>query len=136
MKLTLERKEYPTYSAGSLFVDNVWLCYTLEDKVRDVKIYGKTAIAYGIYDVVITMSNRFKKRLPLLLNVPNFEGIRIHSGNTDKDTDGCILVGMENGDDGFLGNSRTAMRKLMSELELAIKSGEKVTIEVKRADPI
>ena len=136
MKLTLERKEYQTYTAGSLFVDNVWLCYTLEDKVRDVKVYGETAIPYGTYDVVITMSNRFKKRLPLLLNVPNFEGIRIHSGNTDKNTEGCVLVGMENGDDGYLGDSRTAMRKVMSELELALKHGERVTIEVKRANTI
>ena len=69
MNITIERKEYPTYTAGSLFIDNTWFCYTLEDKVRDVKVYGKTAIAYGTYEVVITKSARFGKRLPLLLNV-------------------------------------------------------------------
>lgn len=133
MKLTLERKEYPSYTAGSLFIDDTWFCYTLEDKVRDVKVYGETAIPYGTYDVIVTMSARFKKPLPLLLNVPNFTGVRIHSGNTKENTEGCILVGMDNGNDGFLGDSRTAMRKLMSEIELAIKHGERVTIEIKKA---
>lgn len=133
MKITVERKEFESYTAGSLFIDNVWFCYTLEDKVRDAKVYGETAIPYGTYDVIVTMSARFKKPLPLLLNVPNFTGVRIHSGNTKENTEGCILVGMDNGADGFLGDSRAAMRRLMSEIESAIKSGEKVTIEMKKA---
>ena len=133
MKITVERKEYPTYTAGSLFIDDVWFCYTLEDKVRDKKIYGETAIPYGTYDVIVTMSARFKKMLPLLLNVPNFTGVRIHSGNTKENTEGCILVGMDNGNDGFLGDSRTAMRRLMSEIDFAIKSGENIVLEIKKA---
>lgn len=133
MRMTIERKEYPSYTAGSLFIDNVWFCYTLEDKVRDAKIYGETAIPYGTYDVIVTMSARFKKPLPLLLNVPNFSGVRIHSGNTKENTEGCILVGMDNGNDGFLGDSRTAMRRLMSEIDFAIKSGENIILEIKKA---
>lgn len=80
-------------------------CYTLEDcdrrlssedsleHVKELKVYGKTAIPYGTYEVAITYSNRFKKFLPLLLNVKGFDGIRIHAGNTEEDTLGCVLVG-------------------------------------------
>ena len=133
MIITLERKEYKSYTAGSLFIDDIFECYTLEDTVRDVKIAGKTAIPIGTYEVIITYSNRFKKPLPLLLNVPNFEGVRIHSGNTVENTEGCILVGLDNGNDGFLGNSRAAMARIMPAIEDAIKSGEKVMLEIKRA---
>jgi len=133
MKIVIERKEFKTYTAGSLFVDGTWECYTLEDAVRKVKIKGETAIPYGTYEVTITYSNRFKKQLPLLLNVPNFEGVRIHSGNTKENTEGCVLVGMDNGSDGFLGDSRTAMNRLMPQIEDSIKAGETVILEIKKA---
>ena len=77
-----------------------WLCWTLEDVVREIpgqpvtawKIKRETAIPRGAYPIRVTYSNRFKTALPLLLDVPGFEGIRIHGGNTKADTEGCILV--------------------------------------------
>lgn len=104
MKLLLVRekpvKSGQTFTHGKLYqvVDghpNTFVCYTLEDQVRpdNVKINGKTAIPAGIYNVSVTMSTRFKKELPLLANVPNFSGVRIHGGNTDADSIGCVLVG-------------------------------------------
>ena len=71
-----------------------FLCYTLEDAERPVKIKGQTAIPTGKYTVIVTMSQRFKKELPLILNVPNFSGVRFHGGNTENDSEGCLLLGM------------------------------------------
>ena len=71
-----------------------FLCYTLEDAERPVKIKGETAIPTGTYTVIVTMSPRFKKELPLIMNVPNFSGVRFHGGNTEQDTEGCPLLGM------------------------------------------
>jgi len=71
-----------------------FLCYTLEDAERPVKIKGETAIPTGTYTVIVTMSPRFKKELPLILNVPNFSGVRFHGGNTENDSEGCPLLGM------------------------------------------
>ena len=79
---------------GRLSVDGKHCCYTLEDEVRTgPKVWGETAIPAGVYEIIINMSPRFKKLLPRLLNVPGFDGILIHKGNTAKDTYGCILVG-------------------------------------------
>lgn len=84
MKLELYRKFLgKDYTIGKLFINGEYFCDTLEDTVRPEgeKILGKTAIPYGTYDIILTMSPKFKRILPLLLNVPNFEGVRIHSGN-------------------------------------------------------
>lgn len=127
MKLTLKREPSTTKSTpGKLYVDGVFECYTLEDVVRDAKIYGETAIPAGTYKVIINMSNRFKRLLPLLLNVPNYEGIRIHPGNTDKDTDGCILPGVTRSVD-FVGNSRVAFDALFAKMQKA--DSIEITIE-------
>ena len=71
-----------------------FICYTLEDKERLVKIKGETAIPTGKYTVIVTMSPRFKKELPLIMNVPNFSGVRFHGGNNENDSEGCPLLGM------------------------------------------
>lgn len=130
MKLLLKRnKSGRKATTGSLYLDGKFQCFTLEDVVRDKKIYAETAIPAGVYKVVITPSNRFKRDLPLLLNVPNFEGVRIHPGNTDKDTEGCILVGTIVTPENTLANSRVAFDALFAKLkaassiELEIQSG-------------
>ena len=105
MILTLKRIALrDTYTIGKLYIDDVYFCDTLEDKVRDlnkngifdngeVKVKGQTAIPYGEYEVVWAYSPRFKKFTPRLLNVNSFSGVLIHAGNDSTDTDGCILVG-------------------------------------------
>ena len=105
-------------TVGEMTVDGKWECYTLEDVERDVKIKSETAIPKGTYKVIINKSNRFKKLLPLVLNVPNFEGIRIHPGNTNHDTEGCILVGRTRSKD-FIGQSRKAFESLFAKIKLA-----------------
>ena len=119
---------------GDLYVDGLRQCYTLEDVVRPdgVKVYGETAIPSGRYRVLITYSNRFQRDLPLLVGVPNFEGIRIHPGNTAADTHGCILVGMERHGDSII-NSRVAFAPLFTDIRDAIEHGQEVWIEVKDA---
>ena len=107
MKLELKRIALrDTYTIGKLYINGKYFCDTLEDKVRDLnkdgdlndvgegKVMHETAIPYGTYSVIMNMSNRFKRVMPLLLNVPHFAGIRIHSGNKASHSSGCILVGV------------------------------------------
>jgi hypothetical protein len=138
MKLLLNRFFLAdTYTIGKLSIDGKPFCDVIEDVVRDknkdgdlqdageAKVYGQTAIPYGTYKVQLTMSNRFKKVLPLLLNVPEFEGIRIHAGNTAEDSHGCLLVG-ENKQKGKVINSAVTMEKLMA----ILKTGKNIEIEI------
>ena len=102
------------YTIGKLYIDGHYLCDTLEDTVRNgVKIAGKTAIPAGTYKVKKTMSPRFKKVLPEILNVPGFTGVRIHAGNTAIDTDGCLLLGL-NKKKGQVLESQTTMAFFMA----------------------
>lgn len=129
MDIKLFRTEFSSRSTiGELFVDDRFECFTLEDVVRPVKIKGETAIPAGTYEVVISFSQRFKRPLPLLLKVPNFEGIRIHPGNTDADTDGCVLVGTSKRRDA-VANSRVAFKALFDKLVRA-SATQKIFIEV------
>lgn len=129
MELKLIRETITEDSTiGKLFINGVFHCFTLEDKVRDVKIKNVTAIPKGRYEVIISYSNRFKQLMPLLLNVPNYEGVRIHWGNYSKDTEGCILVGSTKAVN-FIGNSVAQYKKLMTILQKTIKT-EKIFIEI------
>ena len=134
MKLRVERLwKNPAYTVGRLFVDGKFFCNTLEDTVRDLsnekKVYGKTAIPYGEYKVVYNWSPKFGRNLPRLLNVPAFEGILIHPGNTADDSAGCILVG-RNTEVGRLTESRYTSDKLNVLIEDAQRRGESITIEI------
>ena len=122
---------------GSLFIDDHWQCHTLEDVIRPAgeKVRNKTAIPPGRYKLILSMSNRFKKIMPEVLNVPMFTGIRIHSGNTAKDTAGCLLVGQTRSvETRSIGRSRFAYTALMLKPMAAVKAGE--TIYITFANPL
>ena len=142
MEIKIKRRYLGSdYTIGSMFVNGEYFCDTLEDKVRDLnkdgdlndkgegKVYAETAIPYGEYEVVVNHSPKFKRMLPRLLNVPHFEGILIHRGNTAKDSAGCILVG-ENKVKGQLINSTLYEKKITSICHKAQLQNEKITIEI------
>lgn len=124
-----------------MFVDGEYFCDTLEDTNRGLndsmttaeilkrKVKGKTAIPRGTYEVRLTMSPRFKRVMPLLMNVKGFEGVRIHSGNTPEDTEGCILVGL-NKVKGQLVDSRSTFDRLYQAMAAEVQRGKKVFIEI------
>lgn len=119
------------YTIGRLSIEDEYFCDTLEPTEREggVKIMGKTAIPKGVYRIIITYSPRMKKKAPLLLNVPNFEGVRIHAGNTYNDTEGCILCGF-NTIAGKLTQSKKTTDALAAKIADALKKGDKVHIKV------
>lgn len=139
----LVKREYKKkdYTIGKMYINGEYFCDTLEDtdrglmkiecldEIEAAKKYGRTAIPTGRYGVAYTYSPRFKKHLPLLLNVPAFEGVRIHSGNTHKDTEGCILLG-ENKAVGKVLNSRKTMDEFLRVLKPAIEVCENIWITI------
>lgn len=141
MELKVKRLHLkPNYTIGKLFVDGVYFCDTLEDKVVDLdrsgrfegdetKTPGETAIPYGVYKVEVSMSPRFGRMLPRLLDVPHFEGILIHRGNTAKDTSGCILVG-ENKQVGAVLNSTPYEIELTKRIAECQERGEDIHIVI------
>lgn len=138
MELILTRiAKRKTYTIGRLEVDGQPFCDTLEPTWRDIgwgrperKVAGRTAIPEGRYPVVITLSPRFGKWLPLLLHVPQFEGIRIHAGNTTCDTEGCILLG-QNLKPGMVLNSRIWVHRLVRAITEARAREEAIWITVR-----
>ena len=142
MKLLLKRiAKKDTYTIGKLYIDGEYFCDTIEDtdrgltqtmtdaQIKSKKVYGQTAIPTGTYRVIISYSNKFKRQMPLLLNVPGFLGIRIHSGNTEKDTEGCLIVG-KNKVVGKVIESKDTYNKLFSMLcEANKKEAIKITIK-------
>lgn len=132
MELTLKRDILESrYTQGMLSVDGEYACFSLEDTVRapGIKIPGETAIPPGRYRVVITHSPHFDRPLPLLLDVPGFEGVRIHPGNYPSDTQGCILVGNSR-KPGEVGNSRAAFAALFEKIEAALQDGSECWITI------
>lgn len=122
------------YTIGELSVNDNYLCDTLEDRVRPEgeKVYGETAIPAGTYTVVLSYSNRFKKVMPEIQNVPNFTGVRIHCGNSSKDTEGCLLVGKWDGKtENWISDSKNSYNKLYPLLEEAFNKKENITITIK-----
>lgn len=138
MRLHLFRHAFTERSTtGLLFIGSDFECFILEDVVREApgfpvaewKVKGKTAIPRGTYRVVISHSHRFQKETPELLDVPGFLGIRIHPGNTDADTEGCLLPGRTRTRD-FVGQSRFAYDQLAAKLRAALDRGETIDITV------
>lgn len=133
MKLHVHRDTFTELTTiGKLHVNGVEYCETLEDKDRRLesggtKVYGKTCIPRGTYEVGFTYWKKYDKHMPHILNVPQFTGIFIHPGNYDKDTEGCLLVGRTRGVD-FIGDSRTTFDNLLKELEHAVVAGESIEI--------
>ena len=142
MELKLIRKYRKTdYTIGILYVNNKYFCEILEDtdrglkdsmsleEIKKIKIKDQTCIPYGKYQILMTYSPKYKKIMPLVNNVKGFEGIRIHSGNTNKDTSGCLLPGF-NKIKGQVINSRETFNKLYSLIQTATNNKENVTIEI------
>ena len=148
MELILKRiAKRKTYTIGRLSIreqvmdeylpgyEDRYFCDTLEPTWRDYangayKVKGRSAIPEGRYAVVISYSPKFKQWLPILLGVPKFEGIRIHAGNTAKDTEGCILVG-QNREVGKVLDSRKWLYELKQKIVEAKDRGEAVWITIK-----
>ena len=136
MEIKLIRQIFTESSTiGSLYINNVFICFSLEDSDRRLenktiksKLYGISAVPRGTYELILNYSNKFKRPLPLLLNVPYFKGIRIHSGNTPADTFGCILCGSQFAKDKLL-KSKLAFNKLFSIISKA-HNKEKIFITI------
>lgn len=142
MRLTLKRiANRKDYCIGKLYINGKYFCDTLEDvdrglddsmteeEIRSIKVKGQTAIPVGIYTVLLTYSPKYKKVMPLINNVKGYSGIRIHSGNSSKDTEGCLLVG-KNTVVGRLTDSRNTYNALFKRLQQ--KGSNKITIEIYR----
>ena len=126
MHLLLTRTVHsPQSTIGTLAVDGVFVCHVLEDAVRPAKVWGQTAIPAGTYSLTITYSRRFRQPLPLLLGVPGYDGVRIHSGNTAADTRGCLLVGRYAPEQpNWVADSRATFAGLFARLQAALAAGQ------------
>ena len=132
-----------TFTAGRLYVDGAFFCFSLEDADREIpgvpvsewKVPGETAIPRGSYDVRLTMSARFKRVMPEVCDVPGFTGIRIHTGNTSRDTEGCLLVGLQTDNAGSVYQSKDAFNRLFAKLQAAQDRSEPVRITYSNEPP-
>lgn len=131
------------YCIGRLYMNDVKYCDTLEpfdrgldksmplDKIKSIKVKKHTAIPTGEYNVTMAMSPSKKRKLPLLLDVPGFQGILIHLGNYPRDTEGCILPG-ENNKVGMVTNSTPYEKRICTLIQNELDNGGKVTISISR----
>jgi hypothetical protein len=143
MKITVQRNPSYAYATiGTLYVDGVKYCHTLEDQVREQfgvhvsewKVKGSTAIPAGTYKVTLEDSQHFGPNTLTINDVPGFTGVRIHAGNSSDDTEGCLLLGMQVGSSTITGGtSRPALELIKSSVAKAIDDGEEVTLDVKNA---
>ena len=125
----------PGFSLGRLIGPNVHFGYTCEDEDRKLeeggeKIPGKTAIPRGYYRLTANVSRRFGRMMPLLVGVPQFEGVRIHGGNDAEDTEGCPLLGKVPTTTGVK-SCKQATEQLLAYILAAEKAGDQVWVEVK-----
>lgn len=122
---------------GELKIGLLHICWVLEDPVRELpgvsvedwKIKGETAIPVGKYKIERTFSNRFQHTTPQLMDVPGFQGIRIHPGNTTEDTEGCLLPGLERRSNS-VGSSQLAYREILKWLDTIERNGDEAWIEI------
>lgn len=134
MLIHLGRRAFTSKSTiGDLYIDDRWICCTLEDFERphgEPKVPGQTAIPRGTYDVIVNRSARFGRDMPLLLDVPGFTGIRIHAGNRPDDTEGCIIVGRPSRVADRIEDSVRTYSRVYSAIVYARMKGERVRIEI------
>lgn len=143
MEIVVIRKTFTKVSTISdVLINGEFQCYGLEDadrglkksmpihQIKELKVFAQTAIPEGKYEMIVNFSNRFQQYMPLLLEVPGFDGIRIHSGNTALHSEGCLLLGQTVGND-FVGNSRIAYRSFMKKVR-EVEKKEKIYIEFKK----
>ena len=132
MRLKLKRYLYTdTTTIGILDIEGQVFCRTLEDTARPfgIKIPKKTCIYPGEYRIILDDSTRFKRLMPHILSVPYFEGVRIHSGNTSEDTEGCVLVGFKLSNNSIF-ESKLAFEQLFNKLKEASDRKEEICIEI------
>lgn len=142
MKLEVKRiAKRETYTIGKMYINGQYFCDTIEDKdrglndsmtelhIKELKVYGKTAIPVGTYEVKMTMSAKYKRVMPEVLNVKGYSGIRIHSGNTAEDSLGCILLG-KNKAVGKVLESRATCDAFYKVLNGAVANGEKIMLTI------
>lgn len=141
MRLTVFRVRFhETRTVGQLYIDNDFFCFTLEDKMRELpgypvetwKVQDETAIPTGNYKITLEESPRFGPDTLTINQVPGFKGIRIHAGNTEHHTEGCIILGYRLNDDGTIrfGSTRPAVSDLKNKVRQAIAYGQEVWLEI------
>ena len=135
MNLSLIRDTFTeTSTTGKLFIENEFECYVLEDQDRKLeaggkKIYGRTAIPRGRYKIELDWSPKYGRDMPHVLDVPHFDGIRIHTGNRSEDTEGCLIVGQERIEN-YVRNSKLAFDVLLEKMKMAWASNEEIWITI------